>query len=176
MTAGKNFKRLVRDRARRTGQAYSSARRQLLRQTSEDHMNDSLGDPADQLVPVWPGNVRTSKPDDTPFLVLEEVDGDRMLPIAIGAVEATAIAFAMQHVTVKRPMTHDALKQAIDALGGTVDCIVVGFQPDANTFTADVVVDMPDGSDRHLDWRVSDAVAVAVRCARLPRSSSLNRC
>ncbi|HSH59581.1 MAG TPA: bifunctional nuclease domain-containing protein, partial [Acidimicrobiales bacterium] len=65
-------------------------------------------------------------------------------------------------------VSKSGLKQAIDALGGTVVRIVVAFQPDVNTFTADVVVNMPDGSDRHLDWRVSDAIALAVRCDSPP--------
>lgn len=131
-------------------------------------MSDSAVAGGDQLVQVWPGNIRMRESDETPFLVLEETGGDRKLPIAIGPAEAKSIAFAMQQVGVKRPMTHDALKQAIDALGGTVVRIVVAFQPDVNTFTADVVVNMPDGSDRHLDWRVSDAIALAVRCDSPP--------
>jgi hypothetical protein len=40
MTAEKKFKRLVRDRARRTGESYAAARRELLRKRSEDEMND----------------------------------------------------------------------------------------------------------------------------------------
>ncbi|MGH9226915.1 MAG: bifunctional nuclease family protein [Acidimicrobiales bacterium] len=131
-------------------------------------MDDRAVDDADQLVQVRPRGVAAGGPDEAPFLVLEETGGDRRLPIAIGNVEANAIAFAMQHIGMKRPMTHDALKQAIDALGGTVVRIVIGFEPDSNTFTADVVVGMPDGSDRHLDWRVSDAVALAVRYETAP--------
>lgn len=109
MTAGKKFKHLVRERARRTGESYSSARRQLLRRGSEDPMSDSAVAGGGQLVQVWPGNIRMRESDETPFLVLEESGGDRKLPIAIGPAEATSIAFAMQQVGVKRPMTHDAL-------------------------------------------------------------------
>lgn len=98
------------------------------------------------------------------FVDLKEKDGDRRLPVFIGPPEAAAIAFALQGRTISRPMTHDALKQAIDALGGRVARVVLGYLPDRSTFTADVVVVLPDGTERHLDWRVSDAVAVTVRC------------
>jgi len=67
-------------------------------------------------------------------------------------------------------MTHDALKEALGALG-QLTRIVIGFQEETSTFTADVILAVADGTVRHLDWRVSDAVAVAVRC--LPRPTIL---
>ncbi len=60
----------------------------------------------------------SSCPANQPIVLLKEVDGDRYLPIWIGAVEATAIAFAQQGIVTARPMTHDLLKDLLDAVGG----------------------------------------------------------
>lgn len=168
MTAEKKFKRLVRDRARRTGESYAAARHELLRKRSEDQMEEAETAPEDSLVEVRAAGIRTNPDSETPWLVLEETAGDRTLMIAIGPSEAHAIAFALQQVAVRRPMTHDALKQAVDALGAHVLRVVVGFQPEAHTFTADVVIAMSDGQEQHLDWRVSDSVALVVRCDPRP--------
>ncbi|MCU1587289.1 MAG: hypothetical protein JWN31_782, partial [Frankiales bacterium] len=43
--------------------------------------------------------VRVQLPSQQPIVLLKEVDGDRYLPIWIGAVEASAIAFHQQGVT-----------------------------------------------------------------------------
>ncbi len=164
MTAEKKFKRLVRDRARRTGESYAAARHELLRKRSEDQMPDLAAAPEDSLVEVRAAGIRTNSDSETPFLVLEDTASDRTLMIAIGPSEAHAIAFALQQVTMRRPMTHDALKQTVDALGAHLLRVVVGFQPEAHTFTADVVLAMSGGQEQHLDWRVSDSVALVVRC------------
>jgi bifunctional DNase/RNase len=159
VTAGKGFKRLVRARARRTGESYAAARRALLAKRSEDSM--TTVEREEQLVEVTVDGVRRF--DENTAVVLREADGGRQLPVFIGAPEAAAIAFALQGVATLRPMTHDALKQMVDALGARPLRVQIGFVPEAATFTADVTVALPDGTERHLDWRVSDAVALAVR-------------
>jgi len=124
------------------------------------------GREADGLVEVRASRIRIDEDIDVPFLVLEDAR-DRQLSVAIGGHEATSIAFALQGVDVPRPMTHDALKQTIEALGAEVLRVVVGFLASSNTFTAEVVLGVA-GAERHLDWRLSDAVAVAVRCEPPP--------
>jgi bifunctional DNase/RNase len=160
MTADKNFTRLVRERARRTGESYATARSHVLRHRTEEPMED--------LVEVSVANVRHSSDSDAIYVPLEDHAGGRTLMVGIGPAEATAIAFAPHGTPLKRPMTHDALKLAVDALGGHVRRIVVGFVPAEHTYTADVAIGLPDGGERHLDWRVSDAVALAVRCTPRP--------
>src|SRR4026209_2768732 len=61
--------------------------------------------------------VRVELPTNQPIVLLREVTGERYLPIWIGAVEATAIAFAQQGVVPPRPLTHDLMKDLLDALG-----------------------------------------------------------
>ena len=59
--------------------------------------------------------VRVEMPSSQPIVLLKESDGKRFLPIWVGAVEATAIAFAQQGVSPPRPLTHDLLKDVIAA-------------------------------------------------------------
>ncbi|MEA2593112.1 MAG: uncharacterized protein QOD62_2943, partial [Actinomycetota bacterium] len=71
------------------------------------------------MVEVTLVGVRVELPTNQPIVLLKERDGGRFLPIWIGAVEATAIAFALQGVVTQRPMTHDLLKNIVDELGVT---------------------------------------------------------
>ena len=61
--------------------------------------------------------VRVEMPSNQPIVLLREVSGERYLPIWIGAVEATAIAFAQQGVVPPRPLTHDLMKNLLEAMG-----------------------------------------------------------
>ena len=65
--------------------------------------------------------VRVEMPSNQPIVLLREVTGERYLPIWIGAVEATAIAFAQQGVVPPRPLTHDLLKDVLEATGNQLD-------------------------------------------------------
>ena len=67
--------------------------------------------------------VRVELPASQPVVLLKEVDGTRYLPIWIGAVEASAIAFQQQGVTSARPLTHDLLRDVIDALGSPLQAV-----------------------------------------------------
>ena len=167
MTANKRFKRLVRQRARRTGESYLSARSALLRTRSRK--DDVSASSSDELVELELDGVEVAaETDELPYLDLREKGGHRRLPIFIGAPEAAAIRFALGGVASPRPMTHDALQQALQALGGRVERIVIDLVVDASTYTADVTIALPDGTERHLDWRPSDALALAVRTEPRP--------
>ncbi|MCL4312622.1 MAG: bifunctional nuclease family protein [Actinobacteria bacterium] len=106
--------------------------------------------------------VRVDLQSNTPVLLLQETGGlGRTLPIFIGAPEATAIAFALQGVTTPRPMTHDLMRDLIEALGATVEHIVITELRSA-TYYAEVW--LRAGSNRPVvSSRPSDAVALAVR-------------
>lgn len=106
--------------------------------------------------------VRVDLQSNTPVLLLQEADGlGRTLPIFIGAPEATAIAFALQGVETPRPMTHDLIRDMLEALGASVQRVVVTELRDA-TFFAELVI-VADGKEVAVSARPSDAVAVAVR-------------
>src|SRR3546814_11890254 len=65
--------------------------------------------------------VRVEMPSNQPIVLLREVSGERYLPIWIGAVEATAIAFAQQGVVPPRPLTHDLMKDVLEATGNQLE-------------------------------------------------------
>ena len=94
-------------------------------------------------------------------LVLGEVNGNRRLPIIIGASEAQAIALELEKIQPPRPMTHDLLRNLFDALGAEVSDVVIDDLREG-TFFAKVRY-VYDDDEAQLDARPSDAVALAVR-------------
>jgi len=95
-------------------------------------------------------------------VLLREVDGQhRTLPIFIGGPEATAIAFALEGVETPRPMTHDLLKDVLEALGANLEQVLVTELREA-TFYAELHVRTPNGT-RVVSSRPSDAIALAAR-------------
>lgn len=94
-------------------------------------------------------------------LVLGETDGNRRLPIIIGAFEAQAIALELEKIQPPRPMTHDLLRDALEAVGGEVVDVVIDELKEG-TFFAKIRY-IHDGEEGLLDSRPSDAVALAVR-------------
>ena len=69
--------------------------------------------------------VRVELPTNQPIVLLRERDGERYLPIWIGASEAAAIALSLQGVQTPRPMTHDLMKNILEDLSVDVQKIVV---------------------------------------------------
>ena len=102
--------------------------------------------------------VRVEMPSNQPIVLLREVDGERYLPIWIGAVEATAIAFAQQGVTPARPMTHDLFKDVIEAVGVQLEQVRITEIRDS-TYYAELVF---SGGIR-VSSRPSDSIALALR-------------
>lgn len=107
--------------------------------------------------------VRVELPSNQPIVLLKETAGDRYLPIWIGAVEATAIAFALQGIQTPRPMTHDLLRDILRETDIQVERILINDLVDA-TFFATIRVHT-NGDAHEVSSRPSDAIALAVRVA-----------
>jgi len=105
--------------------------------------------------------VRVDVGSSTPLLLLEEVGGERVLPIYIGAPEATAIAYALQHIDTPRPMSHDLLGNVITALGARLFAVEITHLVE-NTFYANLRL-LREGREILVSARPSDAVALALR-------------
>jgi bifunctional DNase/RNase len=113
------------------------------------------------MVEVTLVGVRVELPTNQPIVLLKERDGGRFLPIWIGAVEATAIAFALQGVVTQRPMTHDLLKSVLDEVAISVEGIDI-TELREGTFYA--TIRMRSAAGRYeVSSRPSDAIALAVR-------------
>ena len=102
--------------------------------------------------------VRVEMPSQQPIILLRESSGERYLPIWIGAVEATAIAFAQQGVVPPRPMTHDLLKDVLDATGHALSEVRITEMRDG-IFYATLVL----GESIEVSARPSDSIALALR-------------
>ncbi|HVA61862.1 MAG TPA: bifunctional nuclease family protein [Mycobacteriales bacterium] len=102
--------------------------------------------------------VRVELPSNAPIVLLKEVSGDRYLPIWIGAVEATAIAFAQQGIKPARPLTHDLFKDVLEALGGDLRAVHITDLRDG-VFFAELIF----ASGTTVSARPSDAIALAIR-------------
>lgn len=110
------------------------------------------------MKPVDVLGVRVEMPTNQPIVLLRERDGERYLPIWIGAAEATAIAYAQQGVEPPRPLTHDLLKDVISSLGHEVTQIRIVELKD-KVFYAVLVID----GKTEISARPSDAIALALR-------------
>ena len=102
--------------------------------------------------------VRVEMPTNNPIVLLKETQGERYLPIWIGAVEAAAIAFEQQGVRPARPMTHDQLRDVVTALGARLEAVNITEMRDG-IYIAELVL----GENRVVSARPSDAIALAVR-------------
>jgi uncharacterized protein len=94
-------------------------------------------------------------------VILQEKDGDRILPIWIGRAEAESIAAHLDGVQRERPMTHDLVRSLIIALGGSLQSVHVTRVQDG-TFFAEMHL-LRDGVMQVVDSRPSDSIAIAVR-------------
>src|SRR6185503_5171414 len=102
--------------------------------------------------------VRVEMPSNQPIVLLREVTGERYLPIWIGAVEATAIAFAQQGVVPPRPLTHDLMKSIVEETGNELVEVRITDMKDG-VFYAVLVF----GSGVEVSARPSDSIALALR-------------
>jgi len=102
--------------------------------------------------------VRVEMPSNQPIVLLKEIDGIRYIPIWVGSVEATAIAFAQQSLLPPRPLTHDLLVTVISELGGELVAIHL-TELRVGVFYAELK--LKGGAS--ISARPSDAIALALR-------------
>ncbi|MFA5063541.1 MAG: bifunctional nuclease family protein [Candidatus Omnitrophota bacterium] len=96
------------------------------------------------------------------LIVLKEKNGERVLPIVIGLVEASAIKLKLSGFQPPRPLTHDLLHSTIGDLGAKIERIVIN-KLEENTFHAKMVLKTASGEEKVIDTRPSDSIALAVR-------------
>ncbi|WP_346880786.1 bifunctional nuclease domain-containing protein [uncultured Algibacter sp.] len=95
-------------------------------------------------------------------LILNEVDGDRKLPIVIGAFEAQSIAIALEkEISPPRPLTHDLFKNFADRFDIVVKQVIIHKLVDG-VFYSSLICER-DKIEEIIDARTSDAIALALR-------------
>lgn len=102
--------------------------------------------------------VRVEMPSNNPIVLLREPSSGRYLPIWVGAVEATAIAYAQQGVVPPRPLTHDLMRDMLASLGAELSEVRITALQDG-VFYALLVF----GNGVEVSARPSDAIALALR-------------
>ncbi len=107
-------------------------------------------------------SIRVSMMNYQRVVILKEEMTDRYLPIWIGSAEADAIAVKLQGVAISRPLTHDLLNSIVDALGATVNSIIVSDLKN-DTFFAKIVLNVGQRHSvsevrEYIDTRVEDGV------------------
>ena len=109
-------------------------------------------------VPVEVVGVRIEMPSNQPIVLLKEIDGIRYLPIWVGAVEASAIAFAQQGLVPVRPLTHDLFTNVLRMVDARVESVEITDLIDG-VFYAELHL----AGGRTVSARPSDAIALALR-------------
>lgn len=95
-------------------------------------------------------------------LILNEVDGERKLPIVIGAFEAQSIAIALEkEIKPPRPLTHDLFKSFADRYQIIVKQVIIHKLVDG-VFYSSIICER-DKIEEIIDARTSDAIALALR-------------
>src|SRR3990172_2261879 len=95
------------------------------------------------------------------ILFLEEVNGDRLLPIWIGIAEGQAIAIRFTGIFLPRPLTHDLLLRVVQDFGWKIKQVVI---TDLRGQTFYAAIHLSKNGETHIvDSRPSDAIAIAVR-------------
>ncbi len=95
-------------------------------------------------------------------LVLSEIEGNRTLPIIIGAFEAQSIAIALEkEIRPPRPLTHDLFKTFADRYAIHIKQVIIHKLVDGVFFSS--LISERNGVEEVIDTRTSDAIALAVR-------------
>lgn len=95
-------------------------------------------------------------------LILNEVDGDRKLPIVIGAFEAQSIAIALEkEIKPPRPLTHDLFKNFAERFDIVIKQVIIHKLVDG-VFYSSMICER-DKIEEIIDARTSDAIALALR-------------
>jgi bifunctional DNase/RNase len=115
------------------------------------------------LVEVRVQSLALDRSSNTPVVILQELEGERVLPIWIGPGEASAIAMHLAEMEFSRPLTHDLLCSVLKGLGGTLEKVII-TRVEKSTYYAELIV-RRNGEVFSLDARPSDSIAVALRVA-----------
>jgi len=113
------------------------------------------------MIQVRVAHLGLDRTTNTPVVILQEQEGERVLPILIGPAEASAIAMELAGVKFSRPLTHDLLKQIIVGLGADLRKVIITQVKD-NTYFAELHIYRGD-TVIQIDARPSDSIALALR-------------
>jgi len=114
------------------------------------------------MIPVKIQKITYYHPSRSYAVILKELDGDRSLPVLIGAFEAQSIAMAMEYIETPRPLTHDLITNLIKGIDANLSAVKIIKLKDGVFYS---VLDIKSNKigQREIDSRPSDALAIALR-------------
>jgi bifunctional DNase/RNase len=113
------------------------------------------------LVEVRVQSLGLDRATNTPVVILQEDQGERILPIWIGPGEASAIAMQLADWSFSRPLTHDLLVSVVGGLGGSLERVIINRVVES-TYFAELIIQR-NGEVIAVDARPSDSIAIALR-------------
>tara|TARA_B100001173_G_scaffold302932_1_gene305146 strand:- start:1191 stop:1727 length:537 start_codon:yes stop_codon:yes gene_type:complete len=114
------------------------------------------------MIPVKVQKITYYHPNRSYAVILKELDGERRLPVLIGAFEAQSIAMAMEYMETPRPLTHDLITNLIKGIDANLSAVKIIKLKDGIFYS---VLDIQSNKigHREIDSRPSDALAIAIR-------------
>src|SRR5690606_12504819 len=121
----------------------------------------SPAEAAKAMVEIRVQSLGMDQASKSPVVILQEVGGERVLPIWIGPQEASAIAMELAGMKFARPLTHDLAATIVRGLGGDLQRVII-TRVQENTYYAEMVISR--GTEVFsIDARPSDSIAIALR-------------
>ena len=114
------------------------------------------------MIPVKVQKITYYHPNRSYAVILKELDGNRRLPVLIGAFEAQSIAMAMEYMETPRPLTHDLITNLIKGIDANLSSVKIIKLKDG-VFYSVLNVQSNRIGNREIDSRPSDALAIALR-------------
>ena len=114
------------------------------------------------MIPVKIQKISYHHPNRSYAVILKEIEGERKLPVLVGAFEAQAIAMAMEFMETPRPLTHDLIVNLINGIDGSLSSVKI-IKLEDGVFYSFLDIKSEDIGHREIDSRPSDALAIAIR-------------
>ena len=112
-------------------------------------------------ISVEVSSIRLEEETETPIMLLQKPNTNKVLPIWIGTIEAVSIAYAQEGFVHPRPQTHDLLLNILDSLNAKILEVLITDIHD-KTYFAEIKLSTHEG-ELTLSSRPSDAIALALR-------------
>ena len=114
------------------------------------------------MIAVKVNKISFHPPSRSYAVILKEIDGERQLPVIVGAFEAQSIALALEYMETPRPLTHDLIGNIIKGIGSKLKTVKITTLKEG-VFFASLEISGDGIGERSIDSRPSDALAVALR-------------
>ena len=114
------------------------------------------------MIAVKVNKISFHPPSSSYAVILKEIDGERRLPVIVGAFEAQSIALALEYMETPRPLTHDLIGNIIKGIGSKLKTVKITTLKEG-VFFASLEISGDGIGERSIDSRPSDALAVALR-------------